>query len=110
MKTIKVVSPIRLRLRTGEAAREFAPGAHTLTEEEFGHWFMQACIKEGRAVVVAEKSPEVEKSPAPVQENEADAAPADNAPAPQDAAEPAAAPGEAQAAPTETAAKKAKAK
>jgi hypothetical protein len=62
MQKIKVLSPIRLRVRTGAPARDFTPGVHEVSEEEFGHWFMQACIKEGRAVLVTEESALPEKT------------------------------------------------
>lgn len=54
MKKIKVISPIRLRVSSDAPVRAFAPGVHTVSEEELQHWFLQACIKEGRAVLMAE--------------------------------------------------------
>ena len=50
MPAIKVYSSFALRLGPGEAVREFGLGEHELSAEELAHWFIQGCIKEGRAV------------------------------------------------------------
>jgi len=51
---IFVTSAFSVRLVTGEEPRVFARGAHELSEEEIDHWFVQACIQEGRARVLSD--------------------------------------------------------
>lgn len=58
MPTIHIIHPFSLRPATGAEERVFAAGQHTVTSEELGHWFMQGCLKEGRAVLVAEPEPD----------------------------------------------------
>ncbi|MCL1939542.1 MAG: hypothetical protein FWG04_02640 [Desulfovibrionaceae bacterium] len=55
MYTIIVIHPFKLRLNSETPVRDFAEGEHTLSEEEYGHWFVQSCIQEGRAALPAEE-------------------------------------------------------
>lgn len=56
MPKIKVSKPFVQRLGRGEK-REFGVGEHEVSKRELAHWFMQGCIKEGRAHVVSEAEP-----------------------------------------------------
>lgn len=51
---IKVIHPFSLRLASGVPTREFPIGEHVISDEERKHWFMKACLKEGRATVVVD--------------------------------------------------------
>ena len=52
MYTINVTKVFSLRVGPGVPKREFSKGEHTISEEERAHWFMAACIKDGRARLV----------------------------------------------------------
>lgn len=52
---IKVIHPISLRPGTGRPVREFPAGVHSIDEEEYGHWFIKACLRDGRAVLLADE-------------------------------------------------------
>ena len=54
MYKILVILPFSLRMDSDTPVREFAAGKHTLSEEEYGHWFVQGCIAEGRAELLGE--------------------------------------------------------
>lgn len=57
MPILKVVKPFILRISGNDAAftrREFTVGEHQVGQAELGHWFVQACIKDGRAFVLAD--------------------------------------------------------
>ena len=73
MTKITVLRPFGLRLTQHAPLREFTPGEHEIGEEELGHWFVQACLKSGKAVLTAEPSapepaPEPESAPEPAPE------------------------------------------
>lgn len=51
MPVIIVNSPFALRLSSKHPRRNFPPGEHAVSEEELAHWFMQGCIKDGRAIL-----------------------------------------------------------
>lgn len=90
MPIIKVIKPFGLRLSSDKERQDFGVGEHFLSDEELRHWFVQACIKEGRAALVPEPVAEDDGDPAaPGAVAEADASDAVEA-----AAEEAAAPGE----------------
>lgn len=52
-KQIKVDQPFALRLDSESEIREFGKGLHKVSDAELAHWFIQGCLKEGRAVLVA---------------------------------------------------------
>jgi hypothetical protein len=54
MYKILVILPFELRLDSETPVRKFTEGEHTLSEEEYGHWFVQGCIEEGRAKLLAD--------------------------------------------------------
>ena len=56
MRKITVLSPFSLRLDSAQPAREFPVGIHTLSDEEYEHWFLQGCLKEGRAALMADEA------------------------------------------------------
>lgn len=60
MGKINVVQPFKVQFARGQEIREFALGEHELTADELQHWFVQGCIKEGRAVVLAEPAAKTE--------------------------------------------------
>jgi hypothetical protein len=91
MPKIKVVSPFALRLDNKTPRREFRVGDHEVNEAELSHWFIKACLADGRAVLLAPapkqapakapdidpaKEPEDTKAPA----SDVEAAPAFTAP------------------------------
>jgi hypothetical protein len=49
MPTIRVIHPFYFSADKKVPARLFAPGVHTLTDDEFKHWFIQGCLADGRA-------------------------------------------------------------
>ena len=51
---IFVTSAFNVRFPFREEMRMFAPGVHELSEEEFGHWFVQGCIQEGRVTILSD--------------------------------------------------------
>ncbi|SBV95544.1 hypothetical protein KL86DPRO_10886 [uncultured delta proteobacterium] len=53
---ITVIHPFSLRLASDKPVREFPAGVHDITEEEHGHWFLKACLKEGRALPLADEA------------------------------------------------------
>lgn len=63
MPTIKVDHPFSLRVSSGAELREFGKGQHTVSQAELEHWFIQGCLKEGRATLV----PDAAIEPAPEQ-------------------------------------------
>lgn len=63
MPVITVVKPFGLRLGSGRDRRDFAIGEHVVSDEELAHWFVQACLKDGRAVLAVESVPEEETAP-----------------------------------------------
>lgn len=63
MPTIKVDHPFSLRVSSDAELREFDKGQHTVTTAELEHWFIQGCLKEGRATLVSDADIE----PAPEQ-------------------------------------------
>lgn len=75
MPVITVVKPFGLRL--GREVHSFGIGEHCVSDEEFGHWFLQACLKDGRAVRMPEPAAEGsgEEQPPARDEPEAPAAP-----------------------------------
>jgi hypothetical protein len=76
MAKIKVIKPFGLVLGKGVPLHDFTVGEHDISDVELEHWYMQACIKEGRAVLVAE-------APAETAEVSADVVPeASNGPEP----------------------------
>jgi len=88
MPVIEVKKPFGLRLGSDRERRDFSIGEYSVSDEELDHWFVQACLKDGRAVLVRE-----------LVEVEPDAAPdagADDGETDEGAAEP----GEERAAPT----------
>ncbi len=52
MPSITVNSPFSLRMGSGAPVREFSAGEHKLSDQELAHWFVQGCIKEGRALLL----------------------------------------------------------
>ena len=52
MPSITVNCPFSLRMGPGAPVREFNAGEHTLSDQELAHWFVQGCIKEGRALLL----------------------------------------------------------
>lgn len=54
MPIIKVIKPFGLRLGSDHPPLYFGVSENFLSDDEFNHWFTQACIKEGRAVLVPE--------------------------------------------------------
>jgi hypothetical protein len=58
MKKISVSHEFRVRFAPGGTRREFTPGVHELSEEELGNWFVQGCIREGRAAVLPDDADE----------------------------------------------------
>jgi len=56
MPKIMVTKPFKLSLRRGQE-RLFGPGEHDVSAEELEHWFVQGCIADGRAHVVAVGDP-----------------------------------------------------
>jgi hypothetical protein len=84
MKTIRVHSPIRLRIKTGAQARDFDPGLHQVSDEELGSWFIQHCIASGRVELVQDAPdsaarPEPSR-PSPRKRRKSAPAPAQDAP------------------------------
>jgi hypothetical protein len=74
MPKINVTRPFSLK-RTGSAEiRHFAVGAYEITEAELGHWFVQACIRDGYAVLAAEAPAEVPADVVPEASNGPDPA------------------------------------
>lgn len=57
MPLITVTKPFGLRLGSGRERQDFSVGEHFLSDEEFAHWFVQACFKDGRAALVPEEMP-----------------------------------------------------
>lgn len=71
MAQIRVFRPFYLNTVPGSPARLFAPGVHTLTEAEVGHWYVRACVKDGLAEDMAAPVTEAPKAEdAPVAEPE----------------------------------------
>ena len=62
MKKIKVDQPFSLRFDSESELREFGKGMHEISETELTHWFIQGCLKEGRAVLVIDAEAEPEAS------------------------------------------------
>lgn len=58
MKKISVSSTFSVRFASGKKLRVFTPGMHELSEEELGNWFVQGCIREGRAAVLPDDADE----------------------------------------------------
>lgn len=58
MKKISVSSTFSVRFASGKKLRVFTPGVHELSEEEIGNWFVQGCIREGRAAVLPDDAGE----------------------------------------------------
>ncbi|WP_448875223.1 Rho termination factor N-terminal domain-containing protein [Desulfobulbus propionicus] len=58
MKKISVSSTFSVRFASGKKLRVFTPGVHELSEEELGNWFVQGCIREGRAAVLPDDADE----------------------------------------------------
>lgn len=59
MPAIKVDQPFSLRVNSKSQVREFGRGIHKISEAELGHWFMQGCLKEGRAALLADEPVEM---------------------------------------------------
>ncbi len=57
MPTIKVEHPFSLRSASDKPRREFGKGTHEISNVELNHWFIQACLEEGRASLVADAPP-----------------------------------------------------
>lgn len=58
MPVIKVIKPFGLRQGGKAERKDFGIGEHFVNDEELAHWFVQACLKEGRAMLVAESGME----------------------------------------------------
>ena len=58
MKKISVSSTFSVRFASGKKLRVFTPGVYELSEEELGNWFVQGCIREGRAAVLPDDADE----------------------------------------------------
>jgi hypothetical protein len=71
MPKIIVTKPFRLASER-VPARLFAPGEHEISEAELGHWFVKACLREGRAVLAPLPVPMDEPPLEKVEEAEAD--------------------------------------
>lgn len=54
MPTINVLQPFSLRVASGAPVREFGKGSHTVSDKEYNHWFIQGCLTDGRAVLMAD--------------------------------------------------------
>lgn len=52
---ITVIHPFSLRPGSGKPVREFPAGEHSITRDEYDHWFLQACLEDGRAVLLADE-------------------------------------------------------
>lgn len=81
MPRIKVTRPFKVRFARGGAMREFTEGVHELTQAEADNWFVQGCIEQGRAVIVADTAPKPAADAAPVKAAPAKKAKARKAPA-----------------------------
>lgn len=57
MPIIKVKKPFALRLQSGEKIK-FPIGTHEVSEETLKHWFVKACLDEGRAILLGDISSE----------------------------------------------------
>lgn len=62
---IKVIHPFSLRLAPGKPVRMFGVGEHTISQEEHDHWFVTACLKEGRAVLLPDAPEALSAAPKP---------------------------------------------
>lgn len=60
MPLINVIKPFGLRLGSGRDVQHFGVGEHFVSDEEFDHWFVQDCLKDGRAMLVVNPVPEEE--------------------------------------------------
>lgn len=67
MPVIEVKKPFGLRISSKAEKRDFSVGRHTVSEEELGHWFMQACLspEDGRAELVTDADESEDGSPRP---------------------------------------------
>ena len=59
MPVIVVNKPFGLRISSKAEQRIFGVGRHTVSDAELAHWFMQACLSDGRADLVAETDTDV---------------------------------------------------
>lgn len=67
MPTIEVLQPFGLRLDSSTPRRDFGHGVHEVSDAELDHWFMQACLKDKRAVLVEDKeATEADQSGKPI--------------------------------------------
>jgi hypothetical protein len=78
MPKIQVLQPFVLR--DGERRIVFDVGTHDVTDAELSHWFVQACIADGRAVPLGEgESAGTDETIPPTGEADSTPAPAETA-------------------------------
>lgn len=61
MTKIQVKHPFTVRLEGEASLLAFTQGEHELDEDVLQHWFVQACLRDGRAVLLAQ-SPHAEEA------------------------------------------------
>jgi hypothetical protein len=74
MPNIRVIRPFYFTADPKTPARLFAPGNHSLTDEEAAHWFIQGCFRDGLLEEVAPTLAEISAVIAKQAEDEAAAA------------------------------------